>query len=59
MVSEPGYYNRNAVAARVDRLTREKEEAMARAVNRDPCVGCAVPADRHDEHGCKQYIPRR
>lgn len=36
---------------------RQREAKIdAQRVHRDPCVRCAVPADRHAEHGCRRFV---
>lgn len=35
---------------------RQREFHDALRVNRDPCRHCAVPHDRHPEHGCNTYV---
>lgn len=50
-----GYGTREAVQARVEKLSRFRHEAEHLYVFRDPCGGCGVRADTHDEHGCKRW----
>lgn len=37
------------------RVQTEPENPPVRIAPRDPCFFCAVPADRHDQAGCKQW----
>ena len=53
------YYDKDKVEARLARKAEADLAAFQNSVKRDPCVGCQVPHDRHDDHGCRQYIPRR
>lgn len=57
--SERYAYQLEKVEHRVGRRAEEMQQALDRRVRRDPCVGCQVPEHKHDEHGCRQYIPRR
>lgn len=45
------YHRSEAVTDKAERPT----DLDSRRVDRDPCLRCAVPADRHHEHGCRSY----
>lgn len=57
--NERWLYQRQKERERVEKRQNEDRAVLATAVSRDPCVGCQVPADRHDAAGCRRYIPRR
>lgn len=45
------YHRTEAVTDKAERPA----DIDSRRVDRDPCLRCAVPADRHAEHGCRSY----
>lgn len=49
--------NSAIMAARVAARIEEREQALTRVVDRDPCRRCGVRGDLHGDTGCRRYMP--
>lgn len=57
-ISTAKYHTPEKASQRLQASLDKDRLAEARRVTRDPCFACGVPADRHDQGGCKRWRPR-
>lgn len=47
--------SRIEIIMRSEGIDTQSDDCVRLKVDRDPCIACQVPKDRHAEHGCKTY----